>query len=72
MMFMTKISGTRNVKKRVLNVTSEFQPDQCGKNEKLLEKACKPTLGVEKSLAELQAERKNEDARLERKIGNRQ
>ena len=47
------------------------QRDQREKNVELLEEACKPMGGVKESLEELQVERKNDERRLERKIGNR-
>lgn len=88
MVFMTTISVTEDVKQKLLKVASELQlklgrrvdlndalrflVDERGKNVELLEEACKPVIGVKEALEELQKERKHDENRLERKIGNRQ
>ena len=85
--FMTTIAVTEDVKQKLLKVASELQLkfgrrvnlnealrfllDQRTKNVQLLEKACKPTIGVEEAVEELQTERKLDENRLERKIRTR-
>lgn len=54
-----------------LNEALSFLIDQREKNVELLEEACKPMIGAEESLEELQKERKRDELRLERKIGDR-
>jgi predicted CopG family antitoxin len=87
MEFMTTISVTEDVKQKLLKVASELQlklghrvdlnealsflVDQREKNIQLLEEACKPVIGVKEALEELQTERKRDEDRLERKIGDR-
>jgi predicted CopG family antitoxin len=87
MVFMTTISVTEDVKQKLLKVASELQlklgrrvnlnealsflVDQREKNVQLLEEACKPIIGAKEALEELQMERKHDEIRLERKIGNR-
>jgi predicted CopG family antitoxin len=87
MEFMTTISVTEDVKQKLLKVASELQlklghrvdlnealsflVDQREKNVQLLEEACKPVIGVKEALEELQTERKRDEDRLERKIGDR-
>jgi predicted CopG family antitoxin len=87
MVFMTTISVTEDVKQKLLKVASELQlklgrrvnlnealsflVDQREKNVQLLEEACKPIIGAKEALEELQTERKHDEIRLERKIGNR-
>ena len=87
MVFMTTISVTEDVKQKLLKVASELQLklgrrvdlnealsfliDQREKNVQLLEEACKPIIGAKEALEELQMERKHDEIRLERKIGNR-
>jgi predicted CopG family antitoxin len=87
MAFMTTISVTEDVKQKLLKVASELQiklcrrvdlnealrflVDQREKNPQLLEEACKPTVGAEKTIEELQKERKLDETRLERKISHR-
>jgi predicted CopG family antitoxin len=87
MVFMTTISVTEDVKQKLLKVASELQlklgrrvdlnealsflVGQREKNVQLLEEACKPIIGAKEALEELQTERKHDEIRLERKIGNR-
>lgn len=87
MEFMTTISVTEDVKQKLLKVASELQlklghrvdlnealsflVDQREKNIQLLEEACKPVIGAKEALEELQTERKRDEDRLERKIGDR-
>lgn len=87
MAFMTTISVTEDVKQKLLKVASELQlklghrvdlnealsflVDQREKNVQLLEEACKPVIGAKEALEELQTERKRDEDRLERKIGDR-
>jgi predicted CopG family antitoxin len=87
MVFMTTISVTEDVKQKLLKVASELQlklgrrvdlnealsflVDEREKNVQLLEEACKPIIGAKEALEELQTERKHDEIRLERKIGNR-
>jgi len=87
MVIMTTISVTEDVKQKLLKVASELQlklgrrvdlnealsflVDQREKNVQLLEEACKPVIGAKEALEELQTERKHDEIRLERKIGNR-
>ena len=87
MEFMTTISVTEDVKQKLLKVASELQlklghrvdlnealsflVDQREKNVQLLEEACKPVIGAKEALEELQTERKRDEDRLERKIGDR-
>ena len=84
--FMTTIAVSEDVKRKLLKVASELQLkvghrvdlnealnfliNQREKNVELLEEACKPTVGVEETLEELRMERKNDEIRLERKIGD--
>jgi hypothetical protein len=84
---MTTIAVSEDVKQKLLRVASELQLklghrvdlnealnfliSQREKNADLLEKACKPTVGVKETLEELQTERKHDEIRLERKIGSR-
>ena len=87
MVFMTTISVTEDVKQKLLKVASKLQlklgrrvdlnealsflVDEREKNVQLLEEACKPIIGAKEALEELQTERKHDEIRLERKIGNR-
>lgn len=87
MTFMTTISVTEDVKQKLLKVASELQlklghrvdlnealsflVNQREKNVQLLEEACKPAIGAKEALEELQTERKRDEDRLERKIGDR-
>ncbi|MGD0071941.1 MAG: VapB-type antitoxin [Candidatus Bathyarchaeia archaeon] len=84
----TTISVTEDVKQKLLKIASELQLklgrrvdlnealsfliDQREKNVQLLEEACKPITGAKETLEELKTERKHDEIRLERKIGNRQ
>ncbi len=84
----TTISVTEDVKQKLRKIASELQLklgrrvdlnealsfliDQREKNVQLLEEACKPIIGAKEALEELQTERKHDETRLERKIGNRQ
>jgi predicted CopG family antitoxin len=84
---MTTISVTEDVKQKLLKVASELQiklgrrvdlnealrflADQREKNPQLLAEACKPTIGAEETIKELQKERKIDETRLERKISHR-
>lgn len=84
----TTISVTEDVKQKLQKIASELQlklgrrvdlnealsflVDQREKNVQLLEEACKPITGAKETLEELQTERKHDEIRLERKIGNRQ
>lgn len=85
--FMTTIAVSEDVKQKLLKVASELQLkvghrvdlnealnfllEQREKNVVLLEEACKPVAGVKETLEELRMERKNDEIRLDRKIGNR-
>jgi len=87
MVFMTTISVTEDVKQKLLKVASELQiklghrvdlnealrflVDQREKNPQLLDEACKPLIGARETVEELQAERKLDEKRLERKISRR-
>ena len=87
MVVMTTISVTEDVKKKLLKVASELQiklghrvdlnealrflVDQREKNPQLLDEACKPLIGARETVEELQAERKLDEKRLERKISRR-
>jgi predicted CopG family antitoxin len=84
----TTISVTEDVKQKLRKIASELQLklgrrvdlnealsfliDQREKNVQLLEEACKPITGAKEALEELQMDRKHDEVRLERKIGNRQ
>lgn len=84
---MTTISVTEDVKQKLLKVASELQiklghrvdlnealrflVDQREKNPQLLDEACKPLIGARETVEELQAERKLDEKRLERKISRR-
>jgi predicted CopG family antitoxin len=84
---MTTIAVSEDVKQKLLKVASELQLrvghrvdlnealnfllEQREKNVVLLEEACKPIAGVKETLEELRMERKHDEIRLERKIGNR-
>lgn len=88
MFMTTTISVTEDVKQKLLKVASELQLklgrrvdlnealifliDQREKNVQLLEEACKKITGAKEALEELKTERKHDEIRLERKIGNRQ
>ncbi len=54
-----------------LNEALSFLIDQRERNVELLKEACKPTVGNKEALEELQMERKQDELRLERKIGDR-
>ena len=85
--FMTTISVSEDVKKKLLRVASELQikrgrrvdlnealsflVDQREKNPQLLEEACKPISGAQEAIEELKSERKVDETRLERKISHR-
>ena len=85
--FMTTISVSEDVKKKLLKVASELQikrgrrvdlnealnflVDQRGKNPELLEEACKPISGAAEAIEELKSEQKVDETRLERKISHR-
>ena len=80
---MTTISVTDDVKQELLKVASEMQiklgrrvdlnevvrylEDQREKSPQLLEKACIPTISAKEALDELGAQRRLDEARLERK-----
>jgi len=84
---MTTISVTEDVKQKLLKVASELQlklgrrvdlndalrflVNQREKKPELLDAACKPLIGSHGAIDELQAERKNDEKRLERKISHR-
>ena len=84
---MTTISVTEDVKQKLLRVASELQiklgrrvdlneallylVEKREKNPDLLNQACKPLVGAMEAVEELQAERKLDEQRLERKTSHR-
>lgn len=84
---MTTISVTEDVKEKLLRVAAELQLkrghhvdlnealsfliDQRERNVELLEEVCKPIPEAKEAIDELLKERKQDELRLERKIGNR-
>ena len=85
MIVMTTISVTDDVKDKLLKVASELQIKlgrrvdlneairflmmEKERKPNLLDKACSPVPDAEEALKELQAERKLDEGRLERKTG---
>jgi len=87
MVFMTTISVTEDVKQKLLKVASELQLktgrrvdlnealrfliDRRERDVRLLEEACRPIVGAEEAVEELQMERKRDEVKLEGKVGIR-